>query len=799
MNDKDWKIIYDHWKPSHELLREALCTLGNGYFATRGAAEESKDDNVHYPGTYLACGYSRRESRVAGKLIENEDLVNWPNWLCLTFRIEGEEWFDLRNVDLLEYTQTLNMRHGTLERRMKFRDKKDRETALKSRRFVHMDSEHLSVIIWEIQPLNWSGLVEFQSALDGTVINNGVERYRALEQQHLQVLQSGDFDEAGIFLLVQTGQSRLQMAQAARTQIFCDGKPLAYERKIKEKSGRIAMHLSVKVEENHPIQVEKLVTLFTSRDRAISEPLLEAKNLARNSRRVEELLPAHKRAWSRIWRRCDIQLDGGEGVQHLLRMHIFHLLQTVSMNTIGLDVGIPSRGWHGEAYRGHIFWDELFIFPFLNLRIPELTRSLLMYRYRRLPEARLAAQKAGFKGAMYPWQSGSNGREESQVIHLNPRSGEWEPDNTHLQRHINAAIVYNIWQYYQATGDHEFMSFYGAEMVLDIARFWSSIAILNPERCRYEIRNIVGPDEYHTQYPDADQLGINNNAYTNIMAVWVLRCADRVLQLITQDRREELLSSLGIDDKELARWQDISHRMYVPFHDGQIISQFEGYDKLKDFDWEGYRKKYDDIQRLDRILAAEQDTPNHYKASKQADVLMLFYLFSAEELTQLFERLEIDFKPASIPLNIDYYQQRTSDGSTLSRIGAAWVMARSDRERSWHYFQEALHSDFKDIQGGTTPEGIHLGAMAGTVDIVQRCYTGLEIRDDILWFNPTLPDQLRCVKLQIIYRGHQIALEFKDHTMIISLEQGVRDKVRIGFNEKIFTLKTGEIREFHPI
>ena len=132
------------------------------------------------------------------------------------------------------------------------------------------------------------------------------------------------------------------------------------------------------------------------------------------------------------------------------------------------------RGWHGEAYRGHIFWDELFIFPLINLRLPEITRALIRYRYRRLNEARANARAAGLRGAMYPWQSGSSGREETQRLHLNPVSGRWIADHTHLQRHVNAAIAYNIWLYYQATRDMEFLSFYGAEMLLEIARFWRS-------------------------------------------------------------------------------------------------------------------------------------------------------------------------------------------------------------------------------------------------------------------------------------------------------------------------------------
>ena len=211
-------------------------------------------------------------------------------------------------------------------------------------------------------------------------------------------------------------------------------------------------------------------------------------------------------------------------------LHVFHLLQT-TYRAADLDAGVPARGLHGEAYRGHVFWDELFIFPFLNLRMPELTRALLRYRYRRLGAARRAARAEGLRGACYPWQSGSDGREESQSLHLNPRSGRWLPDHSRRQRHVNAAVAYNAWQYYEVTRDAQFLSSFGAEMVLEIARFWASLASWNAGHGRFEIRGVMGPDEYHDAYPWASEPGLDNNAYTNLMAVYCLCRAHDVLRL----------------------------------------------------------------------------------------------------------------------------------------------------------------------------------------------------------------------------------------------------------------------------
>ena len=479
----------------------------------------------------------------------------------------------------------------------------------------------------------------------------------------------------------------------------------------------------------------------------------------------------------------------------VLHLYLFHILQTTSLHTLNLDVGVPARGWHGEAYRGHIFWDELFVFPILNFRFHEITRSLLLYRYRRLPEARINARQAGYLGALFPWQSGSSGREESQKIHLNPDSKRWIPDETHLQYHVNSAIAYNFYQYFQVTGDLEFLAFFGAEVLLEIARFWGSIAKYNSESERYEIVGVVGPDEYHTRYPGAEKPGLKNNAYTNLMAVWVLTYTLELFDLLPEDRSRELFESLDLSQAELDLWRDISHKMFLPFHEDDIISQFQGYEDLEEFDWEGYRKKYDDIQRLDRILESEDDTPNRYKVSKQADVLMLFYLFSPEHLSQLFQQLGYTFTDETISKNIAYYMERTSHGSTLSRVVNSWVLARSDRATSWKLFTEALQSDVADIQGGTTREGIHLGAMAGVADLMQRAYTGLETRGHVLYFNPALPDELSSLHLHIRYRFHSLEVEITPKMLKIETLESPAGPIQISVKGKVFTIKKGEIKE----
>ena len=328
------------------------------------------------------------------------------------------------------------------------------------------------------------------------------------------------------------------------------------------------------------------------------------------------------------------------------------------------------------------------------------------------------------RGALFPWQSGSDGREETPDASFNPRSGRWMPDHSSRQYHVNLAVAYNVWHYWQTTADFGFLAAYGAELLIETARFGASLATYDPAEDRYDIRGVMGPDEFHDGYPDRPGQGIDNSAYVNIMTAWTLTRARDAHRILGQYHGDELWQGLQLTEAELDLWDHIGRRLRVPFLPNGVIEQFEGYHRLAELDWDDYRARYGDIRLLGFILEAEDDTTNRYQASKQADVLMLLYLFTAEELTALVRHLGYDFDPATIPATVDHYLARTAHGSSLSRVAHAWVLSRTNRRGSWHMLREALDHDIAETQPGTTREGIHLGAMAGTLDILQRCYTG---------------------------------------------------------------------------
>ena len=792
-----WILVYEGFEPDQEGLREALCALGNGYVATRGAAPEAAADGIHYPGTYVAGLFDRLTSVVAGREVESEDLVNVPNWLVLGFRIGRGRWFDLRSVDLLEHRQELDLRRGVLTRLFRFRDRAGGTTAVTQRRFVSMDDPHLAALETTFVAEDWAGPMTVRSGLDGRVVNAGVARYRALRGDHLVPGVADAVDDETVALEVETTHSRVRIAEAARTVVVGSDRDRVVRRRLRREPGFVAHDLRLDMQEGVPVTIEKLVTVFTSRDQAIYESVQAARSRLERTPGFDFELRRHVLAWDHLWSRFDTRIEGSARAQLILRLHLFHLLQTASEHTIDLDVGVPARGLHGEAYRGHIFWDELFILPLLNLHLPVIARSLLEYRWRRLPEARAAAARAGFLGAMYPWQSGSDGRETSQTWHLNPRSGRWLPDHSHLQRHIDVAIAYNAWLHWEVTGDLPFLRFRGAPMLLEIARFLASASTYNRATDRYELRGVMGPDEYHDAYPGADTPGLDNNAYTNVMAVWVLMKALEALQVLPPYHRDELWDELGLGREELDRWEDITRKMCVPFHDGRIISQFEGYADLEELDWKGYVGRYGNIHRLDRILEAEGDTTNRYKASKQADTLMCFYLLSPGDVAALLTRLGYEFDPVDdTRRNVDYCLRRTSHGSTLSRVVHSWVLSRLDQRRSWQLLIEALESDVADVQGGTTAEGIHLGAMAGTVDLVQRGYAGIEARDGVLRLDPRMPHELEGLAFSLHHRGHRLEIEIDQEALRVAAQPGPAEAMRLAVGGEILALAPGQSLEF---
>lgn len=783
--DKDaWQLVYHDYDPAKERSREALLSVANGYFGTRGSMEENGINAVNYPATYMAGVYNRTVSRVSGRDVENEDFVNGIHWLPILFRIGQEEWLDVNRTNILQIRRSLDLRQGVLHRTMVVEDKKGRQTRIRSRRFASMQNPHLAGIEYSLTPLNYSDQIEIKAMLRGDHINKGVKRYAELDQHHIKATDawvSGNIQ----FLEVQTTQSGIKMSATSRLDVSLEGQMHFPDYEAETAEGLCALSFAVLLGQGASVTLQKSVFL----NNELQKEVFENQPLDRlnNAGSWEEMLQDSAAAWEKIWEETDIRIDGDRQAQRLLRLHIYHLIGTTSPHNAQIDFGIPARGLTGEAYRGHIFWDELYILPFYFLHFPAIARSVLMYRYRRMEEARKYAQAHGYQGLMFPWQSGSSGREETQQFHFNPLSGKWGDDHSARQRHVNLAIAWNILTYHHITGDQEFMLRQGAEMLTGICRLFFSMAKKDPDSGHYSIPGVMGPDEFHEHLPGSEEGGLQDNAYTNVMTAWMMQEVLAWFRALPPAKVAPLQDLLGLKEAEMQEWEKLSQGIRLVMHDG-ILAQFEGYFELQELDWEDYRRRYGNIYRMDRILKAEGKSPDAYKLAKQADALMLFYVLPETEVRSIIEGAGYALPGDFVSRNFDYYLPRTSHGSTLSRVVHALLAHRLDRKAlAWDLYREALGSDLNDIQGGTTAEGIHSGVMAGTVMIALNAYAGLDLSGSNLSLAPDLPLHWKEMVFRLRFRGS--SYRFRLHHDITEIE--VDQEVEILYRGNSIRLEAG--------
>ncbi len=789
-----WNLTYTDFSPKDEKLRETLTAIGNGYLGVRGAYEGVSCSQYHYPGTYIAGIFNRLPSDVHGQTIFNNDFVNNPNWLPVEFRIGGGEFINPFEQKILSYRQNLCFRNGVMEREIVIQDNLGRISRIGSRRFASMDNPHLCALKFTLRPVNWSALVEFRTAIDGKVENKGVARYNELSSDHL-VHCDGMSENGTMMLHVATSVSGYDIVTAARTRVVSHGKPEEVARTPICEERCVGELFEVPLNPDKSCTIEKIVAIHTSHDLGSTGCIKEARLTLEQAASFETLLAANNDAWETLWKKADIIVEGDRFSQKVLRLHSYHLLCTASPHNPGIDAGMPARGLNGESYRGHIFWDEIFILPFFNRHFPDISKALLLYRYHRLDAAREYAREHGYKGAMFPWQTADDGREDTQIIHYNPKSGTWGPDLSCLQRHVSIAVFYNVWRYIYDTDDIDFLNEYGAELMFEIARFWASIASHENGTGKYHIEGVMGPDEFHESLPGSGKEGLKDNAYTNIMAVWLFEKATEIAEKIDPAVLRHLITKIHLGYDELSQWKDISSNMNILVDSEGIIEQFDGYMKLKELDWSHYLSRYGNIHRMDRILKAEGDTPDNYKVAKQPDVLMTFYALSPGEVAEMLQKNGYNVPDAFtlVRKNYAYYEPRTSHGSTLSKVVHCIISSylQDGHDTAWKWFMEALKSDILDTQGGTTQEGIHCGVMAGTIDTVMRYFAGISFYNEQLNVHPNLPEHWKELRLSVCFRRNRYLVVIRKKDVEVTLVESEEQELPACVVGRHITLKNG--------
>lgn len=733
----NWIITETNFSTENLSKFETIFTLGNGYMGLRAATEE------HYLGETRGCYLAGLFDKYSGEVTE---LPNIPDWIGIEISLAGER-FNLNKGQILSYNRRLNLKDGYLQREVEWESPTGRKTRLVFKRFVSLDNKHLAGVQVSITPLNYSGKIIIKSGFDGQVTNSGTQHFVEGDKR---VLPGGN-----MYITTTTQESNIFLALAANHRFFLQQQNLDLDSKIINNRRQLFLSFEYEIGEKNEFVMEKIVTVYSSRDQEflnreskqdIKEEVINkllADLMEASQSGYGKLFENHQKAWHNLWMKMDIEIEGPDFDQLAVKFAQFHLIQMAPEHDS--RISIAAKGLSGEGYKGHVFWDtEIFILPFFIYTFPDIARNLLLYRYHTLAGARQKAKENGYRGAMYAWESARTGEETTPKYgHIDPVTGKpiriWCGD---IEQHISADIAYAIWYYFQVTDDCNFMYNYGAEIFLEIARFWASRVEYNQMRDSYEIYDVIGPDEYSEH--------VDNNAYTNYLVKWQLQKAVELADWLKERNKEcweRLCQELEIVEEELENWEIIAEKMYTPLDkESGLIEQFEGFMDQKEIDLSPYRGK---IGSILEDMSWEEVTSS--QVLKQADVVILLYL-----LGDWFTR---DIKKA----NWDYYEPKTLHDSSLSPAIHAIIAADlGDIETAYTYFQQSCKIDLgEDMK--SCDDGLHAASLGGIWQAVVMGFAGVRLTKGKLRINPCLPRGWQKITMKINWRGKKYLLKIEEN------------------------------------
>lgn len=768
--NSDWSIDYKgNASGKSSYGQEALMSLGNGYIGWRGAPIWSSYSENHYPGLYIAGVFNQTNTEISGRNVANEDLVNLPNPQLMNFYI-NDVFVDFEK-NTISRESTIDFKNGVQIDHYSVQVEEG-EFILKTTKCVDPVKYHRFGIKGTIVS-NFDARLRIESLIDGDISNQNVERYRDFNNKEFDIVSI-----SSNIMQIKTLTTNIDISIGANTWV--DGYHLPTLENFH--SNKIVQKYDDNITSGNEINFEKVIALSTNME--TEDPFnFVYKEMINMS--LQNISKNNKAYWNNIWNDWDIKIDSNDkDLQVLIRMNIFHIRQAAQHNANNnLDVSVGSRGLTGEGYRGHIFWDELLVIPYYAANDPKTAKNLINYRIKRLDAAKKNALIDGEEGAMYPWQSGLYGDEQSQFVHLNTVNNKWEDDNSRRQRHVSLAITYNMWIYVQYTGDESILNDGGLELLLETTKFWINKSKKGLDG-RYHIDGVMGPDEYHESYP-GEEGGIRDNAYTNIMLVWQLNW---FLSL-----KNKIKNAFSVDDELFNKAKDISNRLYLGFNSENVIEQYDGFFNLKHVDFSHYKEKYGDIHRIDRLLKSENLSPDDYKVIKQADTLMTLYNLGSTHVKNIVEQLGYKLSKNWLKSNRDYYREFTVHGSTISRpVFGGISVDLMELDDALDNLLVSIASDYNDIQGGTTAEGIHLGVMGATLKLIQNEFCGVDMRNGQFNIFPNLPESWNSVKFKQIFRETEVIIEINANHLLLIPSKSISATI---YGE-IHTLKANQINMF---
>lgn len=764
----NWIVSEETFQPDTLGKSETIMYLGNGYMGLRSATEEpylKETRTLFVGGTFNLAG-------------ENEvtELPNIADVTRLDIRVDGDR-FSLEFGQTKDYIKQLNVKTAELRRYFVWTSPRGKVLQFEFKRFVSLDNLHLIGMKVFVKSLTDPVQISFDTGIDAQMSNSGAQHFLEGERRI--------FDKNNIQLVQTTNESNIDVVISSSHKVTVSDEEITDNPEMNMTRRKVWLTYTIDLQTNDKMELEKLTTVYTSRDKEFdnTEYLLQRlkdrslEDLRNNSKKgYDSLFHAHIEAWTKnVWNPYKIEINSENPYDQLaLRFALYHL--TIMAPAHDERMGIAAKGLSGEGYKGHSFWDtEIFILPFFIFSNPAVAKSLLTYRYHGLIGARKKARDKGFNGAMFPWEAAwpSDGEVTPKLGDIDIVTGEqtkiWSGI---IEQHISADIAFAIYQYFSVTDDHDFMEHHGYEIIFETASFWASRLEWNESKQEYHINNVIGPDEYKEH--------VNNNAFTNYMAFFNLKLAIRYYEILINEnpRVLEVLSNKLDLKTAYPIWQTKAKKIYLPQprEEDLVIPQDDTYLKLKEIDLTKY-KNQEKLRTIYRDFNPEQI--NTLQVTKQADILLLFYL-----LNQTFLQEDIQLSNAKKETNFHYYEPKTLHDSSLS-LAIHSILANDigDTDLAYSLFRKATEVDLGPLPN-TSDDGIHAASIGGIWKAAIFGFAGIRLIDGKLTINPTLPQQWHHMKFTIQWQGQPITFFVTEATLYVKVEN--KKNIEFEINGQIY-------------
>jgi maltose phosphorylase len=756
---EEWNIIEEGFDPHLNKISESLFSLGNGRMGQRANFEEHYSGDT-LQGNYVAGVYYPDKTRVGwwknGYPEYFAKVLNAANWMGLSIKLDGEE-LDLNCCRVTDFRRVLNMKEGYLERSFKAELKSGKQIAVSAKRFFSIADDEVAALHYQLRLLNCSGKLDISSFIDGDVKNQD-SNYDEKFWDEVSRTQN----ESGSYLTMHTKKTEFDVITGVKTLVFKNNAELQLTADSAVKDKYLAELISLDALAEEVIDIYKIGTNLSSQNYAPAD-LLDTATAVVNAavlKGFSVLLQEQAAAWATKWEEGDILIEGDVAAQQAIRFNIFQLNQTYTGKDARLNIG--PKGFTGEKYGGSTYWDtEAYCIPFYLSTAPqEVSRNLLIYRYKHLEKAIENAQKLGFdKGAaLYPMVT-MNGEE----CH-----NEWEI--TFEEIHRNGAIAFAIFNYIRYTGDKAYLQDYGLEVLIGIARFWKQRVNWSDARQQYVMLGVTGPNEYENN--------VNNNWYTNTLAAWCLSYAAEAAAAVKKEdpaRYAEIVAKTSLlENEEFAGWKAVAENIYLPYDEEKgIFLQQDGFlDKEQTLvsDLPLSQRPINQKWSWDRILRS--------CFIKQADVLQGMYFF------------EDNYDMESLRRNFDFYESRTVHESSLSPCVHSILAAKlNDGDKAYEFYLRTARLDLDDYNNDTE-DGLHITSMAGTWMSIVEGFAGMRVRNDKLSFNPFLPEEWNSFSFNIGFRGVQLKVKVKKEE--ITIVNPAKELMDINIFNQSYSIPAGE-------